>query len=59
MITTLALMLLAAACSNDNGVDEPIELDDNINESKEYELVWSDEFDKDGMVNEIKFRKSV
>lgn len=52
MITTLALMFLAAACSNDNGVDEPIELDDNINESKEYELVWSDEFDKDGMVNE-------
>lgn len=52
MITTLALMLLAAACSNDNGVDEPIELDDNINESKECELVWSDEFDKDGMVNE-------
>ena len=42
MITTLALILLAAACSNDNGVDEPIELDDNINESKEYELVWSD-----------------
>lgn len=34
MITTLALMLLAAACSNDNGLDEPIELDDNINEVK-------------------------
>lgn len=46
VVLALSMAFVAAACSQK-------ESDNSVTEYKGYELVWSDEFDKDGMVDEL------